>query len=138
MRRPACRRQGQTPPLRCQIYSRPCLTPGNNERHKIAHVMRIAIVSDIHGNRRALDAVLADLREVSPDLIVHGGDLCAGGSHPTEIVDRIQSLGWPGVRGNTDEMLWSPQALADYATANPKIAAILSRVGDSIAPTQTA
>jgi len=39
--------------------------------------MRIAILSDIHGNRTAFEAVLADLRQTSPDLILHGGDLAA-------------------------------------------------------------
>jgi predicted phosphodiesterase len=75
--------------------------------------MRIAIVSDIHGNQRAFDAVLGDLREVAPDLVIHGGDLSSGGVHPAEIVDQIQSLGWPGVIGNTDEMLYAPDRLTD-------------------------
>ena len=68
--------------------------------------MRIAIVSDIHGNRTALEAVLADLKHTLPDLIFHGGDLAQGGSSPVEIVDRIRDLGWPGVLGNTDETLF--------------------------------
>ena len=51
--------------------------------------MRIAIVSDIHGNRTAFEAVLADLRQTSPDLILHGGDLADAGASPVEIVDRI-------------------------------------------------
>lgn len=62
--------------------------------------MRIAIVSDIHGNLTALEAVLADLRQTSPDLILHGGDLADSGSSPVEIVDRIRDLGWQGVVGN--------------------------------------
>ncbi|PYU57499.1 MAG: YfcE family phosphodiesterase, partial [Acidobacteria bacterium] len=69
--------------------------------------MRVAIVSDIHGNRRALEAVVADLQQIAPDVVVHGGDLAAGGAHPAEIIDQVRSLGWPGVRGNTDEMLWA-------------------------------
>jgi putative phosphoesterase len=100
--------------------------------------MRIAIVSDIHGNRRAFQAVLADLRQIAPDLIVHGGDLAAGGAQPAEIIDEIRSLGWPGVQGNTDEMLWAPGRLADYAAANPKIAPILARIQDTIPPTVAA
>lgn len=40
--------------------------------------MRIAIVSDMHGNFTALKAVLADLRETSPDMVFHGGDLADG------------------------------------------------------------
>ena len=61
--------------------------------------MRIAILSDIHGNRTAFEAVLADLRQTSPDLIFHGGDLADAGSSPVEIVDRIGDLGWQGVVG---------------------------------------
>jgi putative phosphoesterase len=94
--------------------------------------MRIAIVSDIHGNRRAFDAVLADLRGVAPDLIVHGGDLSSGGAHPAEIIDQIQSLGWPGVRGNTDEMLPSPNLLTDFAATLPQLAVVFQRVQDTI------
>jgi predicted phosphodiesterase len=51
--------------------------------------MRVAIVSDIHGNLSALEAVLADLEEVHPDLVLHGGDLALGGPHPAEVADRI-------------------------------------------------
>src|SRR5438105_1203857 len=67
--------------------------------------MRIAIVSDVHGNLVALEAVLADLNGQSPDLIVHGGDLAFNGPRPAECVDRIRRLGWQGVRGNMDEAL---------------------------------
>ena len=86
--------------------------------------MRIAIVSDIHGNRTASEAVLADLRQTSPDLILHGGDLADGGSSPVEIVDRIRDLGWQGVVGNTDEMLARPESLEEVAsqsTAPPSL-----------------
>ena len=97
--------------------------------------MRVAIVSDIHGNRRAFEAVLADLKEVAPDLVLHGGDLAAGGAHPADIIDRVCSLGWPGVRGNTDEMLWAPERLAEYAATQPKLAPILAMVQETIPPT---
>src|SRR2546421_5951903 len=90
--------------------------------------MRVAIVSDLHGNRRAFEAVLDDLQQVAPDVILHGGDLAAGGAHPADIIDQVRSLGWPGVRGNTDEMLWSPESLAEYAAANPKIERLLAAV----------
>src|SRR6266446_3555892 len=83
--------------------------------------MRIAIVSDIHGNRTAFEAVLADLRQTSPDLILHGGDLADGGASPVEIVDRIRDLGWQGVVGNTDEMLFKPDSLTEFAKQSPKL-----------------
>jgi putative phosphoesterase len=77
--------------------------------------MRVAVVSDIHGNLTAFEAVLADVRQCSPDLVLHGGDLADGGSSPVEIVDHIRSLGWPGVMGNTDEMLVQPDSLEEFA-----------------------
>lgn len=67
--------------------------------------MRIAVVSDVHGNLPALEAVLVDLDEIRPDVVLHGGDLALGGPHPVEVVDRIRELGWPSVLGNTDEAL---------------------------------
>src|SRR5216684_2328371 len=97
--------------------------------------MRVAIVSDVHGNRRAFAAVLADLRQVAPDLVVHGGDLAYGGARPAEIVDQVRALGWPGVVGNTDEMLWAPKSLAEFAAATPKLAPLLAAIQEIIPPT---
>lgn len=77
--------------------------------------MRVAILSDIHGNRSAFEAVLADLCDVSADLVFHGGDLADAGSSPIEIIDRIRDLGWRGVMGNTDEMLVRPETLENFA-----------------------
>jgi hypothetical protein len=51
----------------------------------------------------------------------HGGDLPQGGSSPTEIVDQIRDLGWQGVLGNTDEMLFAPESLQDFAKQSPKL-----------------
>jgi len=79
--------------------------------------MRIAVVSDIHGNLTALEAVLADLRQVGADLVVQGGDLVGSGSRPAEVIDRIRDLRWPGVFGNSDEMLWKPDRIADVLGA---------------------
>jgi putative phosphoesterase len=77
--------------------------------------MRIAIVSDVHGNLPALEAVLADLAEVRPDAVVQGGDLALGGPHPVEVVDRVRELGWPGVLGNTDAVLRGEEAIPEQA-----------------------
>jgi putative phosphoesterase len=100
--------------------------------------MRIAVVSDIHGNLRAFDAVLRDLKDVAPDVVVHGGDLAANGAHPAEIIDRIRGLGWPGVCGNTDEMLWVPERLAQMAVEYPKLARIFRSFEEMIPAMQAA
>lgn len=83
--------------------------------------MRIAIISDVHGNLTALDAVLADLRRQKPDVIYHGGDLPYGGSHPAEVIDCIVQEGWKGVLGNTDEMLWDTSARPALEASAPQL-----------------
>jgi predicted phosphodiesterase len=98
--------------------------------------MRIAIVSDIHGNRTAFEAVLADLRRASPDLILHGGDLAHGGASPAYIVDRIRDLGWEGVMGNTDEMLPMPEALTEFARQTPKLQSLCAAIEEMAAATR--
>jgi predicted phosphodiesterase len=90
--------------------------------------MRIAIVSDIHGNRTAFEAVLADLRQTSPDLIVHGGDLANSGASPVEIVDHIRNLGWPGVVGNGEEMLFMPESLQEFAKPLPQLQSLFAMI----------
>jgi putative phosphoesterase len=91
--------------------------------------MRIAVISDVHGNRTAFEAVLADLKQVSPDLIFHGGDLADNGSSPVEIVDRIRELGWPGVVGNTDETLFRPESLTEFAAQVPHLHSLFAAIG---------
>jgi putative phosphoesterase len=64
---------------------------------------RVAAVYDVHGNLPALDAVLADLESINPDLIVVGGDVVAG-PMPTEVLERLAALSERVcfVGGNTD------------------------------------
>ena len=100
--------------------------------------MRIAIVSDIHGNRTAFEAVLADLRETAPDLILHGGDLADGGASPAEIVDRIRDLGWQGVVGNTDEMLFRPESLREFANQSPGLQSLFAVIEEMAMATREA
>jgi len=86
--------------------------------------VRTAIISDIHGNLAALEAVLADLQITAPDLVLHGGDLADNGSSPVEIIDIIRSAGWRGVVGNTDEMLSTPVAFEQFAGQLPALETI--------------
>src|SRR3954453_15545236 len=96
--------------------------------------MRVALVSDVHGNLAALEAVIADLRRRDADLIVHGGDLALMGPRPAEVVDRIRELGWPGVVGNTDEVLWCPDEHERQLGRAPKLAPLLELIFDGYAP----
>ena len=100
--------------------------------------MRIAVVSDIHGNRTAFEAVLADLRLASPDIIFHGGDLCHAGASAAEIVDRIRELDWPGVVGNTDEMLFRPDSLEEFAKQAPKLHSLVKVLREMAVATREA
>jgi len=99
--------------------------------------MRIAVVSDIHGNLTAFEAVLADLRDAAPDLVFHGGDLADSGSSPVEIVDRIRDLAWPGVIGNTDELLAKPETLEEVAKrGTPEVQPMWSAIRELAAATR--
>ena len=98
--------------------------------------MRVAIVSDIHGNRTAFEAVLADMEQTSPDLILHGGDLANGGASPAEIVDHIRNLGWPGVVGNTDELLFRPASLHEFAQHTPALQPLVAVIEEVAAATR--
>ena len=62
--------------------------------------MRIAVVSDVHSNLHALDAVLADIGTV--DATWHLGDIVGYGPDPDGVVERLSEIGAIGVRGNHD------------------------------------
>ena len=65
----------------------------------------IAIISDIHANHIALDAVLADLDRVAPDQVVCLGDVAATGPGPKQVIERLEATGWRFVRGNCDDAI---------------------------------
>jgi predicted phosphodiesterase len=67
--------------------------------------VRVALVSDMHGNAVAFRAALADLEGRQPDLIVSLGDVAQGGPQPAECVDLLRELGCPCVFGNSDDFL---------------------------------
>lgn len=94
--------------------------------------MSVAILADIHGNLRALRAVLDDLKLTAPDIVVHGGDLSFGGAQPAEIVDEIRSLGWPGVYGNADELLWSNHRINKMADDRPAFVPIAAALREIV------
>jgi hypothetical protein len=67
--------------------------------------MRVALLSDMHGNAVAFRAALADVEHQDVDLIVSLGDVAQGGPQPKECVDILRDLGCRCVNGNSDEFL---------------------------------
>ncbi len=68
--------------------------------------LRIAILSDIHGNVHALDRCLDDLAaRGGADTVVAAGDLCLDGPRPKHVLRRLRALGARCLRGNTDRLV---------------------------------
>lgn len=65
--------------------------------------MRYAIYSDIHGNRHALDAVLADIAKGQFDAVYCLGDLVGYGAFPNEVTERLKTAETTTVMGNYDD-----------------------------------
>ena len=71
--------------------------------------MKIAVISDIHGNMQALDAVLENIKKENCEKIFCLGDLAMAGPQPFETVEKIRELqkttDFTIIQGNTDEMI---------------------------------
>jgi predicted phosphodiesterase len=81
----------------------------------------IALLSDIHGNLPALEAVVADIRATAPDAVYVLGDMINGCPWSAEVVDLLISLGWPMLLGNHDDavlQLGTPRMEPRYADRN--------------------
>ena len=76
--------------------------------------MRIAVISDIHGNLVALDEVLEDIARRGADVTVNLGDICASPLWPRETFERLEPLRLPTVRGNHDR--WVAEKPRDTLT----------------------
>ena len=96
--------------------------------------MRLAIVSDIHGHLVAFEAVIADVKREAPDLVLHGGDLVTIGPRPAEVIDRIRELGWSGVMGNTDEIVFDRSSEAEQVSRAPSLQGWLHTLFGTLAP----
>lgn len=67
--------------------------------------MRVAVISDIHGNCVALEAAIEEIRRSAVDKIVCLGDTVQGGPQPAESIRALRRLGCPIVMGNADAWL---------------------------------
>jgi len=67
--------------------------------------MRIAVISDMHGNDFAFEKVETDIKKQGVDQIVCLGDAIQGGAQPVEVVHRLRRLNCPVVMGNADDWL---------------------------------
>jgi putative phosphoesterase len=82
--------------------------------------VKVAALYDVHGNLPALEAVLAEVEQESPDVILAGGDVSAG-PFPSECLELLCALGdgavW--IRGNADRDLrdWPAEQLAEEQLA---------------------
>ena len=65
--------------------------------------MKVAIISDIHGNLVALQSILPDVKDA--DRVICLGDVAASGPQPHETISFFRRAHWPCVLGNTDETL---------------------------------
>jgi putative phosphoesterase len=86
--------------------------------------VRVGLISDIHGNRLALDAVVADLERENLDQIVCLGDVAVG-PQPAEALARVRELGCPVVMGN-----WDAAFLGDMPEPKDKISERLVEIGE--------
>ena len=94
--------------------------------------MKIAIVSDIHANLAALQAVLADIDAVAPDAAIwHTGDIVGYNAEPNEVVALLRERGAAGVMGNHDAAVLGE---LDVKWFNPAAAAAVKWTATHITP----
>jgi len=79
--------------------------------------LRFAVISDVHGNALALDAVLADIAMQSVDATLCLGDHVSGPLDPAGVADRLTGLDGPVIRGNHDR--WVTQGRRDDRDLDP-------------------
>ncbi|MDP1548131.1 MAG: metallophosphoesterase family protein [Anaerolineales bacterium] len=79
--------------------------------------MRIAFISDIHGNFTALQAVVADLQDQSIDQVVCLGDTVSLGPQPHEVLEELRRLKSINIRGNHDGAILDPERAAAFEIA---------------------
>ena len=70
--------------------------------------MKIAIISDVHGNSHALKAVLEDIKHRKAEMIINLGDSVYGPLDPLGTIEILMKNEMIHIKGNCDRMLWEP------------------------------
>src|SRR5437660_12843301 len=86
--------------------------------------MRLGLISDIHGNRLALDAVLDELEREQVDQIICLGDVAVG-PQPAEAIAGVRELGCPVVMGN-----WDAAFLGEMPEPKDEVGRMLVEIGE--------
>ena len=89
-----------------------------------------ALLYDIHGNRRALDAVLDDAASAGASSYVLGGDYALFGARPVEALERLRALDAEWIRGNGERWTGDPASAPDTKLIQAAIADCRERLGD--------
>jgi len=76
--------------------------------------MRIGLISDIHGNFTALEAVLANMNQRPVDLIVCLGDVATIGPQPKQVLEKLKALNGAFIMGNHDATLLDMSKMVYY------------------------
>jgi predicted phosphodiesterase len=84
--------------------------------------MRLGLISDLHGNLPALEAVLAELDREGVEQLVCLGDVAVG-PQPAETLARVRALGCPVVMGN-----WDAAFIGRLPAANDELSQLLNEI----------
>lgn len=91
--------------------------------------MRVAVVSDIHGNFTALDTVMEDIKKQKCEKIFCLGDLAMAGPQPRKVIEFVKNQdNWTVIQGNTDKLIcdFCPELFNEVKSKFPLMAKALA------------
>jgi putative phosphoesterase len=86
--------------------------------------VRLLLISDLHGNELALEAVLDDARRVGHDQVVCLGDVVTLGPRPHGVLARLRDIGCPCILGNHDEFMLDTTLVRSYSRFPELVASV--------------
>jgi putative phosphoesterase len=91
--------------------------------------MKIALISDIHGNLTAFNAVLQDIQQQQVDKIICLGDVVTIGPQPREVITKLRELGCVCIMGNHEKALLDMESAQDFHIAPPLVSGLFWCLG---------